>query len=77
MQKDRFQSWAGNWIPKRWEDLGFSDSRDVVWPIVDAMKCGFIDGYPKSDQWYAVAFDSDEQARICKLLNQACEKEDT
>ena len=45
------------------------DSR-VIWPIVDSEICGPINGFPRPDQWCAVAFDPDLQARICRLLNE-------
>lgn len=64
MSDRRYEEWAGKETP-----IG------TVWPIVDTETCGLINGSPTPEQWCAVAFDPDVQARICRLLNKGERKE--
>jgi hypothetical protein len=71
--KKRFISWAG-WA----NSVAFSkdfEGIDILWPIIDNKNCGEINGEPRPDQFYCVAFSSESQAEICKLLNKNVEKE--
>jgi hypothetical protein len=51
------------WAGRGWENTS--------WPIVDTKTCGEIDGEPREDQIYCIAFSHESQAHICKLLNNS------
>lgn len=72
--KKRFEMWCGTGWPKGWvKAFNLKIPEDecvVVWPIVDTETCGNIDGFPKPEQWYCIAFTSESQLEICNLLNK-------
>ena len=59
----RFSMWAGRGL------------YNVIWPIVDNKTCGEIKGEPTEEPFYCVAYDHKDQAHICRLLNEAEERE--
>jgi len=71
--EERFVCWGGTGWPSCWSDfLGVpKENCVVVWPIVDRQAGHSIaKGYPEPHEWHAVAFTSEAQAEIAKLLNE-------
>ena len=70
---ERFATWAGVMSPAVLQELlGYPTTEQpmTIWPIVDRETCGSIDGYPRHDQWCAVAFTSKMQDIVAHALEQ-------
>lgn len=65
----RFTCWAG-WYKPDGHFFNNSKEIDTIWPIVDNKTCGEINGEPRPDQFYCIAFSSEAQGNICRLLNE-------
>lgn len=65
----RFSAWAGRYKLKD----HFFKNIDTIWPIVDNKNCGEIQGEPRSDQFFCIAFDFITQGIICNTLNNNIE----
>lgn len=65
--RTRFEQWAGIDCP---DDSLMPFSGVTIWPIIDRETCGPIDGFPREDQFFAVAFTSASQAVIANALNK-------
>ena len=69
----RFQQWAGTGWPKGWAkafNIPDLPETGTLWPIVDTHAGHVIDGYPTHEQWFCVAFTSQHQALLHRLLNE-------
>lgn len=69
----RFQTWAGTTSMGVLERLlGIPETEEplTVWPIVDHETCGPINGFPRLDQWCAVAFSSEMQNTVARALEK-------
>lgn len=69
----RFEMWAGFLSVGVLEEmLGDPVTSEplTIYPIVDKKTCGPIDGYPRTDQFYAVTFSSKTQETVALALEQ-------
>jgi hypothetical protein len=71
MSIKRFECWAGVGWPKGWGE----GNGDVVWPIVDNLTCGPINGYPNPEQMLCWCPSYEKQQEVCAALNAYYENE--